>query len=119
MKTFTQCHQHKDYLKPYLLQTVAICTDKKIIRKGKLRIFQMKQHYARLTLEDEVRTRIYEIPYPFNIGTSGNRTTLSYKVDEFLNFDDLELQVKLLDSTKKSKLYDNNVYIMPLAEVDL
>ena len=36
-----------------------------------------------------------------------------------LNFDDLELQVKLLDSTKKSKLYDNNVYIMPLAEVDL
>jgi hypothetical protein len=108
-----------DYLKPYLLQTVAICTDKKIIRKGKLRIFQMKQHYARLTLEDEVRTRIYEIPYPLNIGTSGNRTTLSYKVDEFLNFDDLELQVKLLDSTKKSKLYDNNVYIMPLAEVDL
>jgi hypothetical protein len=108
-----------DYIKPYLLQTVAICTDKKIIRKGKLRIFQIKQHYARLTLEDEVRTRIYEIPYPFDITTDGNRTTLCYKINEFLNFDDLELQVKFLDSTKKSKLYNENVYIMPLADVDL
>ena len=108
-----------DYLKPYLLQTVAICTDKKIIRKGKLRIFQMRQHYARLTLEDDVRTRIYEIPYPFKIDTDGNKTTLCYKVAQFLNFDDLDLQVKLLDSTKKSKLYNENVYIMPLSDVDL
>ena len=108
-----------DYLKPYLLQTVAICTDHKIIRRGKLRIFQMKQHYARLTLEDEVRTRIYEIPYPFNIDVDGDKTTLCYKIDEFLNFDELDLQVKLLDSTKKSKLYNENVYIMPLADVDL
>lgn len=108
-----------DYLKPYLLQTVAICTDRKIIRRGKLRIFQMKQHYARLTLEDEVRTRIYEIPYPFKIDVDGNKTILCYKIEEFLNFDDLELQVKLLDSTKKSKLYNENVYIMPLADVDL
>ena len=108
-----------DYLKPYLLQTVAICTDRKIIRRGKLRIFQMKQHYARLTLEDEVRTRLYEIPYPFSIDVEGNKTTLCYKIEEFLNFDELDLQVKLLDSTKKSKLYNENVYIMPLEDVDL
>ena len=28
-----------DHLKPYLLQNVAICTDRKIIRKGKWRRF--------------------------------------------------------------------------------
>lgn len=108
-----------DYLKPHLLQTVAICTDKKIIRKGKLRIFQIKQHYAKLTLEDEVRTRIYEIPYPFDITTDGRRTTLCYKIDKFLNIGDLNMQVKFLDSSKKSKLYNENVYILPLEDVDL
>jgi len=108
-----------EYIKPYLLQDVALCTDKKIIRKGKLRIFQIKQHYAKLTLEDEVRTRIYEIPYPFDIRTDGVKTTLSYKLDYFLNFGDLDLQVKFLDSTKKSKLYNTDVYILPLDKVEL
>jgi len=108
-----------EYIKPYLLQNVAICTDRKIIRKGKLRIFQIKQHYAKLTLEDEVRTRVYEIPYPFNITTDGRKTTFCYKLNEFLNVGDLQLQVKFLDSTKKSKIYNENLYIMPLEDVDL
>ncbi|MDB4430227.1 hypothetical protein N9273_00240 [bacterium] len=115
----TSLEKFSNSIKPYLLQTVAICTDTKIIRKGKLRIFQMKQHYVKLTLEDEVRTRIYEIPYPFEITTCGNKTTLCYKLNKLLNFGDLALQVKLLDSTKKSKIYNENLYIMPLSDVDL
>ena len=84
-----------------------------------MRIFQIKQHYAKLTLEDEVRTRIYEIPYPFDISVDGNKTTLCYKIDRFLNFGDLDLQVKFLDSSKKSKLYNTDVYIMPLEDCNL
>ena len=34
------------------------------------------------------------------------------------NIQDLELQVKLLDSSKNSKLYDELVYILPLRDVD-
>ena len=108
-----------EYLKPYLLQTIAICTDKRIVRKGKFRIFQMKQHYAKLTLEDEVRTRLYEIPYPFEIYADGDHLTLSYKLDKFLNFDNLMFQSKFLDSSKKSKLYNTNLYIMPLDKCKL
>jgi len=108
-----------DHIKPYLLQDVAICTDRKIIRKGKLKIFQINQHYAKLTLEDEVRTRIYEIPYPFEITTQGAKTIFCYKLSKLLNFGDLDLQVKFLDSSKKSKIYNENLYIMPLREVDL
>jgi len=107
-----------EYIKPYLLETIAIKTDKKIIRKGKLKIFQVKQHYARLTLEDGERTRIYEVPYPYDISKEGNVTTLNYRTKMFLNIQDLDLQVKLLDSTKKSKLYDELVYILPLRDVD-
>lgn len=115
----TSLEKFSDSIKPYLLQTVAICTDHKIIRRGRLKIFQVKQHYAKLTLEDEIRTRIYEIPYPFEIDTKGSKTIFSYKLNHLLNFGDLDLQVKLLDSTKKSKIYNEHLYIMPLADVDL
>ena len=114
----TSLENFSEYIKPYLLETIAIKTDKKIIRKGKLKIFQVKQHYARLTLEDGERTRIYEVPYPYGISKKGNVTTLNYKTNLFLNIQDLDLQVKLLDSTKKSKLYDELVYILPLRDVD-
>ena len=103
-----------DYLKPFLLQTVAVCTDTKIIRRGKLKIFQIKQHYAKLTLEDDVRTRQYEIPYPFEMIQEEDKLTLSYKLDKFLSVGDLEFQSKFLDSSKRSKLYNTDVYIMPL-----
>ena len=49
--------------------------------------------------------------------SDGRKLTLSYKLDRFLNFGELDLQVKFLDSTKKSKLYDSNVYILPLEDV--
>tara|TARA_R100001377_G_scaffold80638_1_gene59666 strand:- start:1981 stop:2331 length:351 start_codon:yes stop_codon:yes gene_type:complete len=114
----TSLENFAEYIKPYLLETIAIKTDKKIIRKGKLKIFQVKQHYARLTLEDGERTRIYEVPYPYDISKKGTVTTLNYKTKIFLNIQDLNLQVKLLDSTKKSKLYDELVYILPLRDVD-
>ena len=106
-----------DELKPFLLQDIAVCTDKKVIRKGKLRIFQMKQHNAKLTLEDSIRTRLYEIPYPYEMHSNGRKLTLSYQLDKFLNFGDLDFQVKFLDSSKRSKLYDSNVYILPLEDV--
>jgi len=67
----TSLENFSEYIKPYLLETIAIKTDKKIIRKGKLKIFQVKQHYARLTLEDGERTRIYEVPYPYDISKEG------------------------------------------------
>tara|TARA_R110002167_G_scaffold309398_1_gene514221 strand:- start:3853 stop:4203 length:351 start_codon:yes stop_codon:yes gene_type:complete len=114
----TALENFSEYIKPYLLDTIAIKTSKKIIRKGRLKIFQVKQHYARLTLEDGERTRIYEIPYPYDISKEGNVTTLNYRTNIFLNIQDLDLQVKLLDSTKKSKLYDELVYILPLKDVD-
>ena len=107
-----------EHIKPHLLSDIVIKTDKKILKKGKLKIFQVKQHYARLTLEDGERTRIYEVPYPYGISKKGNVTTLNYKTNLFLNIQDLDLQVKLLDSTKKSKLYDELVYILPLRDVD-
>ena len=37
-----------DSLKPFLLRDVVIKTDKKILKRGKLKIFQVKQYYINL-----------------------------------------------------------------------
>ena len=51
-----------DFLKPYLLQDIVIKTDKKILKRGKLKIFQIKQYYINLTLEYNGANKSYEIP---------------------------------------------------------
>ena len=40
-----------DALKPFLLRDVIIKTDKKVLKKGLLKIFQIKQYYINFTLE--------------------------------------------------------------------
>ena len=40
-----------DCLKPFLLRDIVVKTDKKILKRGKLKIFQIKQYHINLTLE--------------------------------------------------------------------
>ncbi len=114
----TSIEKFADYIKPYLLQEVAIKLGDKIIRRGKLQIFQMHQHYAKLTLVDGERTRLYDVPYPYDIVVEHNTTKLSYNPLEFLNFGELDFQVKLLDSSKQAKIYGKVLEILPLSEAE-
>ena len=56
-----------DYLKPFLLRDIIIRTDKKVLKRGCLKIFQIKQYYINLSLEYKESIKNYEIPYPFRI----------------------------------------------------
>ena len=105
----TSLENFSEYIKPYLLENIAIKTDKKIIRKGKLKIFQVKQHYARLTLEDGERTRIYEVPYPYGISKKGNVTTLNYKTNLFLN---IQSKPECIPNTEYSITLTTKLYVL-------
>ena len=50
-----------NFLKPLLLQNIVIKTDKKILKRGKLKIFQVKQYYINLTLEYKGSIKSYEL----------------------------------------------------------
>ena len=101
-----------DFLKPYLLQDIVIRTDKKILKRGKLKIFQIKQYYINLTLEFNDSVKSYEIPYPFKMYHEEDRGILNYHLSSFIPKSQITM-VKFLDSSSKSKLYDNLVYILP------
>ena len=104
-----------DSLKQFLLQDIIIKTDKKILKRGKLKIFQVKQYYINLTLEYNDSIKSYEIPYPFKIQDAGVGAILNYQLSCFIPPKQIN-KVKFLDSSSKSKIYNNLVYILPSEE---
>jgi len=101
-----------DFFKPFLLQDIVIKTNKKVLKKGKFKIFQVKQYYINLTLEINGVNKNYEIPYPFKVNYEDDMGILNYHLSSFIPLNQMT-RVKFLDSSSKSKLYDNLVYILP------
>tara|TARA_R100001086_G_scaffold228381_1_gene147837 strand:+ start:287 stop:637 length:351 start_codon:yes stop_codon:yes gene_type:complete len=104
-----------DFLKPFLLQNIIIKTDKKVLKRGKLKIFQIKQYYINFTLEYKNSIKSYEIPYPYKLDWDETTAILNYHLSSFIPVRQLT-RAKFLDSSSKSKLYDNLVYILPSDE---
>ena len=104
-----------NFLKPFLLQDIIIKTDKKILKRGKLKIFQIKQYYINFTLEYKDSIKSYEIPYPYKMDWDEEMAILNYHLSSFIPIKQMN-RVKFLDSSSKSKLYNNLVYILPSSE---
>ena len=104
-----------DFLKPFLLRDIIIKTDKKILKRGKLKIFQVKQYYINLTLEYNDSIKSYEIPYPFKVKSDPGTAVLNYQLSSFIPRKQIN-KVKFLDSSSKSKIYNNLVYVLTSAE---
>jgi len=102
-----------DFLKPFLLKDIIIKTDKKVLKRGKLKIFQIKQYYVNLTLEFNNADKSYEIPYPYETSYDNERDIgiLNYHLSSFVPSKQIN-KIKCLDSSSKSKLYNNLVYIL-------
>ena len=91
-----------DFLKPYLLQDIVIRTDKKV---------QVKQYYVNLTLEYNGANKSYEIPYPYKTYRDEDVAVLNYQLSSFIPQKQMN-RVKFLDSSSKSKIYNNLVYVL-------
>ena len=104
-----------EFLKPFLLRDIIIKTDKKVLKRGKLKIFQVKQYYINLTLQYNDSIKSYEIPYPFEVKSEPGLAVLNYQLSSFIPRKQIN-KVKFLDSSSKSKLYNNLVYVLTSAE---
>lgn len=104
-----------NFLKPFLLQDIVIRTNKKVAKRGKLKLFKVKQYFIKLHLELDEKIRIYDIPYPFDISADKNGIlTLNYKLS-CLNTSNKEVTsiISILNTSNAMKIYDNFLYILP------
>lgn len=110
--------QLESYLEPLLLEDIIIKTDDKVLKRGKLKIYNTKQFYLRLTLQTQtsIKDKLYEIPYPFSIEKTEHGIKLDYKISSFVpagsdHFD--TIRTLRGDASPISRLYDKYMYILP------
>ncbi len=104
----------EDDLTKLLLRDIIIFNNpNKPLKKGKLKLFKVKEFYYVLTLEnDKKELKEYELPYPYKTSFKNNTINFDYMLENFhKNNDFVEFKCKVLNFKKKSKLYNTVVVL--------
>jgi hypothetical protein len=95
-----------------LQRNVKFIINNKVIRSGKLLIFNIKDFYASFTIVSENDTKVYELPYPFSVNIEENRVEFDYTLDTLAGNNTMLLyKLKVLNRVKKNKMFNNKVVI--------
>ena len=101
-----------DQIKPLLLQTLTISNNGKVLKSGKLKSFTVKQHFIRLSLEQNKTIKFFELPYPFKTITDQDTVTFNYHISSFCPVEfPTYFKIKFLNLKNTSKLFDSEVVI--------
>ena len=104
-------------LQDYLQSKVIIKCNNKVLKTGKLTLFNIKQYFIRFYIEtDKKTTKVLELPYPFLMDKdSEGRCTLNYKISSLCNNHTPTVNIlKTVNKSTTSKIYDNIINIIPL-----
>jgi hypothetical protein len=96
-----------------LRDIVIFINPEKPIKRGKLKLFKVKDFYFSLFLENEKGDlKTYEIPFPFDNSVGEKHLLFDYTIDKFAKKNDfVHFKTKILNFKKKSKLYNNVVVL--------
>jgi hypothetical protein len=104
-------------LQNYLQSRVTIKCNNKVLKTGKLTLFNIKQYFIRFYIETDKKTnKVLELPYPFLMeqNTTGS-CTLNYKLTSLCNNHSVMVNtLRGVNKSSSSKVYDNIVSIIPL-----
>ena len=97
-----------------LLRDIVIYNNpNKPLKKGKFKLFKVKEFYYVLTLENEKKElKEYELPFPFKCSEKNNCVKFDYTLENFARENTFVLfKSKVLNKNKKSKLYNSVVVL--------
>ena len=105
---------YSEVFKKLLLRNVVIKYGTKTYRSGQIKNFDINQFYIKLFIENNKQNiKLLELPYPFDITYTPQKTTLNYQLTSFYNRDsDLSLKIKLLSTKDSSKFFNNTIEII-------
>ena len=101
----------------HLQKTITFSIETKILKKGKLILFCIKDFYLVFTLSIGSTKKVFELPYPFNFRTSNKRIYLDYSIKTFThNIPEIFNLTKLLTVKKPNKLFNSYAEIVELSK---
>jgi len=102
----------------HLQKTVQFSTETKMLKKGKLILFCIKDFFCVFTLlceEKKNKKIIYEIPYPYNFSIQDNKLVFDYTINTFCRVNrQLAKHINSLQLKKTAKLFNKKVSLTPL-----
>jgi hypothetical protein len=111
----------ENYFSHYLQRDVVFALNNKILKEGKLILFNQKDYYIIFYLKGaDGEQKKYEIPYPYSITKNKNYLNLSYDLKD-ISKNDSELYYKLIGLNQKSnsRLYNNTMLFFEKNALDL
>lgn len=98
-----------------MLQTnVVFALESKILKRGKLILFCIKDFFCVFTLISEEKNKkiVYEIPYPFSFNEHPKKIIFDYTLNTFCrNNNNLDFLVKKINYGKPSKFFNKKITI--------
>jgi len=101
-------------LNNFLLKTITLKVNDKVLKKGKLKIFTIKQFFIKLNLEINNDIKVFEIPYPYKLHEVSTGLTFEYTLSSLCNSNTSELYYRLKTSNKSTanKMYDGFLNVL-------
>jgi len=96
-------------LNNFLLKPVTFKINDKVVKKGKLKIFTIKQFFIKFNLEINNDIKVFEVPYPFKMHTNEKCVTFEYTLSSLCNSNSSSLYYKVKTANKQdcNKMFDN------------
>lgn len=99
-------------LKDLLLKDLEFKINNKIIRRGKLRVFNTKQFFIKLNLIQNDNERIYELPYPYDMKDINGNLTFDYCLSSVCPpTEEVYYKIMTCDKSKASRLHNQYLEI--------
>lgn len=109
--------EYNKVLQNYLLKKVIFKVDNKVLKAGKIKLFNIKQYFIRFNIEnDKGEIKQLELPYPFTIKDKDNICTLNYQVSSFCKSSTSRVfkEIKDIENSEMMRIYDRVVNIIPI-----
>lgn len=103
-------------LQKFLLQKVIFKCDSKVLKTGKIKLFNIKQYFIRFNIEnDKGEIKQLELPYPFIIHDNGDTCTLNYHLSSFTHINkEVITKIKDINTDDSMRMYNKLVQIIPV-----
>jgi len=100
------------YLKDLIFRDVEFVLDSKVLRKGRIEIYNTKQNFIKFKIQVEDKSKDWEITFPYRIEKIESGYLFDYALSAFCPpTQEVYWTMKALDKSNTSKFFDNHLYV--------
>lgn len=106
----------EDQLKILILKNVEFKLEDKVVKRGKIKVFNTKQFFIKFKLEYDEGVKEYELPYPYKVIKTDTGFVFDYCLSAFCpKTEESYWKMRTVNKDEASKLHENYLFIVALS----